>query len=79
MVLEFTIGFEDARAVVTGKPMILLLVLEAQSSIMGRPTSVAPATFDFVAVVGAVIEMVPYAIWGEEAATAFGHGVDGCS
>lgn len=62
VLLQSILVAENALADLASEPMFALLMAETEFPIMGRPTSVAPATFDLIGVIGAVVEMVANAV-----------------
>lgn len=73
VVLQLCLATEDAIAGVTREPVLVLLVLQSDFPIVRGPAGETPAAFDLIRVVGAVVEMIPYAVVGEGAATALRH------
>lgn len=59
MFLEPTFGTEYAVAVFTLMPVISLLVHQSKLAGMGGPSSVTPATFNFIGMGIAIVEVLP--------------------
>jgi len=55
MLLELLIGLEDITAIRARVPVLFLLVLQTELSVVGRPSSKAPAAFDLIAMRCAVV------------------------
>lgn len=53
--------------------MFGLLMLQAELSGVGRPSSIAPTAFDLVRMVGTIVEVITHAICGKGTATALRH------
>lgn len=73
MFLKPLFAAEDPSAVFTSIPVLFLLMRQAELSVVGRPSSVAPATFNFVCMRVAVVEMLTKSLRFESPATAFMH------
>ena len=59
MFFKSGLGAEDVVAFVTSIPMLLLLVFQAAPALAGGPAGITPATFDFVGMGVAVVEVLP--------------------
>lgn len=73
MFLQAFFGAEYPRAVVTSVPVLLLFVRQAQLSVVGGPSSEAPAAFNLVCMCVAVVKMLPKSSRFKSPATAFVH------
>ena len=76
MIFEGLFIWEDRVAGFARQPMLLLFMLETETTIMCRPALEAIATFDLVQVSVAIIEMISYTVVveGSTAATILAHG-----
>lgn len=73
MLLKPLFAAEDPSAVFTSIPMLFLLVRQAELSVVGRPSSEAPAAFNLVCMRVAVVEVLAKSLRFESPATAFMH------
>lgn len=64
---------ENPNAVFTPIPVLFLLVRQAELSVVGRPSSVAPAAFNLVRMRVAVVEVLAESLRFKRSATAFVH------
>lgn len=77
MFLEPLFAAEDPSAVFTSIPVLFLLVRQAELSVMGRPSSVAPAAFNLVCMRVAVVEVLAKSPCFKSPATAVIHSERG--
>lgn len=73
VLLKPVFSAEDHRAVFTTIPVLVLLVLQAKLTGVGRPSSITPATFDLIGMCKAIVQVLPNAIRVERPTTAMGH------
>ena len=73
MFLKPFFSAEAPGAISTFVPMLFLLVRQAKLSVVGRPSSEAPAAFYLVGVRVAVVEMLSKSLGFESPATASMH------
>ena len=71
--LEPSFSAKDASAVSTFVPMLCLLMRQAELSVVGRPSSEAPAAFYLVGMCVAVVEMLSNTLGFKSPATACIH------
>ena len=72
--LKPALGAEYVFALVTSIPVPFLLVFQAEPALVIGPSGIAPATFYFVCVRVAVVEVLPHSIIVEGPSTACRHG-----
>ena len=73
MFLEPSFSAKAPGAISTFVPMLFLLVRQAELSVVGWPSSVAPAAFDLVGMCVAVVVMLSKSLGFESPATACIH------
>ena len=73
MFLEPFFGAKSPGTISTFVPMLVFLVRQAKPSVVGRPSSEAPAAFYLVGMSVAVVEMLSKSLGFESSATACMH------